>query len=261
VHAPAAWAGAAAWLQIAAILLVLALSLWLAARRGLEAHSMYWAGVCGIVGALAGGRMWPALAGLAADGTFDWSGPRGVLGAFLGAFVAAAGYLRWRRRPVLEYADAAVPAVAIGYAVARLGCLLAGDDFGIPTDGDWGLRFAPGSEAYAAHLARGWIAPGAALGLAVHPTQLYHVVAGIAGFVLLLRWQPRWPGSRLAAAMAFYGATRLLIQVVRDDHVSGGQVIDAAQWFGIALIGAALALRWYQARHAARPGGVSVPAG
>lgn len=261
MHPPATWAGAASWLQIAAFLVVLALSLWLAQRRGLEPRVMYWAGVCGIVGALVGGRLWSALAGLADIGTLDWSGPRGVLGAFLGALAAAAGYLLWRRRPVLDYADAAVPAVAIGYAVARVGCLLAGDDFGIPTDGGWGVCFAPGSEAYAVHLARGWIAPGAVLSLAVHPTQLYHALVGIAGFAFLLRWRPRWSGSRLAAAMVWYGLTRLLIQTVRDDHWSGGQLVDTAQWFCLVLVGAALALWWHQARHAAQPGGMSPQTG
>ena len=40
-------------------------------------------------------------------------------------------------------ADAAAPALALGYSVGRIGCFLVGDDFGMPTKSALG-REVPG---------------------------------------------------------------------------------------------------------------------
>jgi phosphatidylglycerol:prolipoprotein diacylglycerol transferase len=245
---PAGWDGLPSALQLGGFLTALAVSLWLADRRGLEPRAMYWAGAWGIAGAVAGSLVWSELATAASAVP---GGGRSVLGAFLGAGVFGGAFLRWRGRPLLGFADAAVPAIALGYAIARLGCLAAGDDFGVVTDAAWGLRFGPGTDAFAVHLARGWIPGGSAHSLAVQPTQIYHAAVGLLGFVLLLRWCPRWSGSTLAAGLAFYGLTRFLIQFLRDSHWARGAPIDPAQWVSLGFIGLALGL-WWSARDSRR---------
>ena len=56
--------------------------------------------------------------------------------------------------------DAGAIAVAIGYAVGRMGCFLRGDDYGVPTDLPWGMSFPKGLPPTTVH---------------VHPTQLYEI--------------------------------------------------------------------------------------
>src|SRR5690606_13326622 len=58
---------------------------------------------------------------------------------------------------LLESTAVALP---IGQAFGRLGCFLAGDDYGAPTDVPWALAFPMGSPPTA---------------VPVHPTQLYEL--------------------------------------------------------------------------------------
>src|SRR5680860_808544 len=66
-----------------------------------------------------------------------------------GGFLGAAALVAWRvhrgRHSIPRFADAAAPALAIGYAIGRLGCFLVGDDYGRPTDLPWGIAFPEGS--------------------------------------------------------------------------------------------------------------------
>src|SRR5260370_21512984 len=64
--------------------------------------------------------------------------------AWLGGFVAGIATLLFfaRRHRVnwLTMLDLASPAVAVGYAVGRIGCLISGDgDYGKPTNLPWGM--------------------------------------------------------------------------------------------------------------------------
>jgi phosphatidylglycerol:prolipoprotein diacylglycerol transferase len=175
-------------------------------------------------------------------------GGKGVFGAFLGAALFGSLYLLYRRQPIFAYADAAVPAVMLGYAVARVGCFLNGDDFGIVSSVPWAVQFAPGTEAYAAHLDRGLIEAGASLSLPVHPTQLYHSAAGVLLFVLLTRWQGTWPGSRLVLAMAGYGALRFTIEWFRGDVSPVLGPFHASHLFSLLFILGAGLLWWIRGR-------------
>lgn len=176
-------------------------------------------------------------------------GAKGVFGAFLGAALFGSLYLLlYRRQPVLAYADAAVPAVMLGYAVARIGCFLNGDDFGTVTSVLWAVQFPPGTEAYAAHLNRGLIEAGASLSLPVHPTQLYHSAAGLVLFLLLTRWQGTWSGSRVALAMAGYGLLRFTIEWFRGDVSPVLGPFHASHLFSLAFIMGAGLLWWVKGR-------------
>ena len=89
------------------------------------------------------------------------------------------GLLAWRTIDVLAVA------LALGYAVGRIGCFLVGDDYGTPCDLFWCVPFAEGlPPTYAGVLrdAFGLEIPAdvpANQLLAVHPTQLYETLAGL----------------------------------------------------------------------------------
>ncbi len=55
-------------------------------------------------------------------------------GGFVGALIASAIFF-WRdpRLPFWRAADLCGPAIALGQAIGRMGCLMAGDDYGRPT--------------------------------------------------------------------------------------------------------------------------------
>src|SRR6185503_8276668 len=65
-------------------------------------------------------------------------------GGFIGALISSA--LFFRRHPQLPFwrtADLCGPAIALGQAIGRIGCLMAGDDYGRPTHLPWAVRFTP----------------------------------------------------------------------------------------------------------------------
>src|SRR5437762_1769752 len=93
-------------------------------------------------------------------------------------------YLRLQRINFLGAADAAAPALAIGYSLGRIGCFLVGDDYGRPTTSWVGIAFPKGSPPTTAEELRNFGAsvdpslPPDAI-LRVHPTQLYESAAAL----------------------------------------------------------------------------------
>src|SRR5205807_6563752 len=92
--------------------------------------------------------------------------------AWFGGFtfgIAILLYLgRKYRVGMLNMLDICSPAVAIGYAVGRIGCLISGDgDYGVPTSLPWGMAFPNG------------LVPTTQR---VHPTPIYEFIAGILIF-------------------------------------------------------------------------------
>lgn len=181
-----------------------------AQRMRLDPWTMYLAGIVALGGAMGGGELYASLLALEQAGD---DSERAAFGAFIGAVVFGGLVLRLRGGEFLRYADAAVPGVALGYAVYRIGCFINGCCFGIPTDLPWGVTFGPGTEAFASQVAQGLISSEAARTLSVHPTQLYHAALGLAAFFILRRHS----GSRLALALALYGGGRFGIEFFRAE--------------------------------------------
>jgi phosphatidylglycerol---prolipoprotein diacylglyceryl transferase len=236
---------------VAAFLAVLGLAMRNAQKVSLDTRIMYWAGVWGLMGALSGGHVLHVF-GVPKTLLHDpWllvrflEGGKGVFGALFGACCFGWLYLRWRQVSFLAYADAAVPAIAFGYAVARFGCFLNGDDFGTLSEVPWAVRFAYSTAAFSSHVAAGWVEAQDTLSLPVHPAQLYHAATGVVLFVFLRRGQGQRPGSRLAVAVASYGAMRFCLQYVRGDTTAVLGPLDQSQILSLAfLVGGGL--WWWQ---------------
>jgi phosphatidylglycerol:prolipoprotein diacylglycerol transferase len=178
-------------------------------------------------------------------------------GGFLGGFLGSWGYLRWKGLRLLPWADAAVPSLATGLVVTRLGCYLFGCDYGRPLSANapsWLARLGTfpkwpeglvgqgaGAPAWVEHVQRGLIAPDAAHSLPVHPTQLYESIVGAGLFVLLsrVRTKQRFRGEVFFVGTFVYGMLRFLLEVVRDDPERGAVPFSAPRHL---LLPACLAL-------------------
>jgi len=208
---------------------------------------VFWA----VIGGLVGARIYYALLNyprLLAD-------PTGVLFArggavWYGGFLLAAALVVWQIRklelPLGKTADAAAPALALAYAVGRLGCFLVGDDYGRPTDSWVGVAFPNGptpstvsviSSQFGITVDPAMIERYGEV-LPVHPTQLYET--GISTLIFLLLWRLR--GNNHSAGwlfmmwLALAGAERFFVEIFRakDDRFFG--VFTLAQMISLLLV-------------------------
>jgi phosphatidylglycerol---prolipoprotein diacylglyceryl transferase len=183
---------------------------------------------------------------------------RGGLDYYGGLAAAFPAIWLWGRRrglPFVDLLDFVAPLGALGLAVTRLGCLLNGCCFGVPTRVPWAVRFPPGSLAHRSQVAAGLIDADQAA-LPVHPVQLYELAAALAFFWLLWARFPRrrYAGEVVVSFGLLYGTWRLAAEALRADspgwrpHAHG---VTANQWLSLALIAIA-GIGWWAARRSAR---------
>lgn len=164
-------------------------------------------------------------------------------GGLIGGFLGCSWVIMRARADYLSAADAAAPALAIGYALGRIGCFLVGDDYGAPTDGWWGIAFPKGSPPTTAYSLREFgvrvnpAIPDDAV-LRVHPTQLYESAAAFVMFIILMRVEsrPHRKGRAFALFLILMGIERFLVEMVRakDDRFLGPFTV--AQLISVILI-------------------------
>ncbi len=160
-------------------------------------------------------------------------------GGFLGGFVGSLAYLRIIRVRLLPWADAAVPSLASGLMITRIGCYLFGCDFGKPLTGaapEWlktlgtfphwpegTLDHGSGSPAWVHHVQHRGLGMESVASFPVHPTQLYESAVGLSLLVLLLwvRRQQKFRGQIFLVFTFGYGLLRFLLEMLRDDVERG----------------------------------------
>ena len=150
-----------------------------------------------------------------------WYG--GAIGGAIGVLLWA----RWRGMLNLTLLDVCAPALALGYAIGRIGCQLAGDgDYGQPWDGPWAMAYPDGTVPTTEE---------------VHPTPIYEALA--MGAVAYLLWRLRAafrPGVLFALYLVLAGAERFLVEFVRrNEDVALG--LTQAQLLSVAMILAGVA--------------------
>lgn len=202
------------------------------------------AGLAGIFGGMLGAKLLWVSEHLDEGGFFELLLSRGGMswfGGFGGGLLAGILLIRMRRLPLLPVLAAATPALAIGHAIGRVGCLLVGDDYGTPTDLPWGVAFPQG------------LPP---TDVPVHPTMMYEAILLVPLAWLLVRMRRR--KAPAAVVLGFYlaaaGAIRFAIEFLRiNERVAGPlSVAHIAALAAVAAGGALLLMRAPAGARAAR---------
>jgi phosphatidylglycerol:prolipoprotein diacylglycerol transferase len=196
-----------------------------------------------LVGGLLGARLdyllqnWDKVSGDPVGNLFSGSG----LVWYGGALGGAAGVLLWAARRhwvTLQLLDTAAPALALGYAVGRVGCQVSGDgDYGVSSGLPWAMPYPHGTVRTTHD---------------VHPTPIYESLA--MGLVALLLWRLRdrfRPGVLFGLYLVLSGGERLLVEFIRrNDDVVAGLTLPQLISLGLMAGGAALL---FTLRRAPRP--------
>jgi len=181
----------------------------------------------GLVGGVVGARVnfliddWAEVSDDLLGNLFSGSGLVWYGGAIGGA-IGVLLWARWRGMLNLTLLDVCAPALALGYAIGRIGCQLAGDgDYGQPWDGPWAMAYPDGTVPTTEE---------------VHPTPIYEALA--MGAVANLLWRLRdafRPGVLFALYLVLAGAERFLVEFVRrNEDVALG--LTQAQLLSVAMI-------------------------
>src|SRR5205085_9619972 len=170
-------------------------------------------------------------------------------GGMIGGTIACS-WLIWKRRvDYLITADATSPALAVGYALGRIGCFLVGDDYGRPTNSWIGIAFPKGSPPTTAESLRQFgvhVDPSIPSDqiLRVYPTQLFESASAFIIFLILMASsrRPHPKGRTFGLLLVLMGIERFLVEIIRakDDRFLGPFTIAQAISFIAVVVGVVL---------------------
>ncbi|GAB4205455.1 MAG: hypothetical protein OHK0013_21340 [Sandaracinaceae bacterium] len=175
--------------------------------------------------------------------------PTGALASWLAARGLGVSY--WKML------DLAIPGIAVGHALGRVGCFLGGCCFGYEWHGPWAVT-ATDPRSPMAHPP-----------VPRHPVQLYEAI-GLVGLALLFAATPlgaRWlgrpgTGERAASYLVVYGCLRFVTEGFRGDGIRGvffGGLLSTSQIVSLVAIAVGLvwSIRSRRAPHATQPSGAA----
>ena len=155
-------------------------------------------------------------------------------GGLMGGFIAVALVTRWRKVPLGLMANCVAPAIALGYAIGRIGCQLAGD-------GDYGKVSHYHSWLLAMAYPHGTVPT--LPGVRAYPTPIYEILIMLPIVWVLYRMarqaRPGW--YVFGWFLVLSGVERLLIEFIRRNAVIA-LGLTGAQWVSVVGMIAGLAL-------------------
>jgi phosphatidylglycerol---prolipoprotein diacylglyceryl transferase len=157
-------------------------------------------------------------------------------GGAIGGAIAVLVWMRWRQAFELRMFDMCATALALGYAIGRIGCQVSGDgDYGIRSSLPWAMGYPHGTLP---------TPPG----VRVQPTPIYETVTMCLLAYLLWRLRDRVrPGVVFALYLVGSGLERFLVEFIRRNKevlvgLTGPQ-LESAVLFAIGLVWLAMMVR------------------
>lgn len=155
-------------------------------------------------------------------------------GGFFGAIILVWIIARRNRLSMWVVGDLGAPALALAYAIGRIGCLLVGDDYGVPSTLPWAMSFPKG------------LPPTTE---AVHPTQLYEIIIMSIVFIYIwkIRRKAKPDGWLFSIYLILAGLERFFIEFIRNTTPSPVPGLSVAQLMALVII-AVGAIKLYSIR-------------
>jgi phosphatidylglycerol:prolipoprotein diacylglycerol transferase len=193
-----------------------------------------------LIGAIIGARFWhvfifqwPYYSQNPEQILMFWHGGVSILGGIVGGAIVMIFYTYKHKLSFFELADYLAPALILGQGIGRIACLLAGDVFGSPTGGNFGIIFPEGTNAYSYYGSQPlWPA-------VVWESQGDFVIFAIL-FILSGRKLPK--GWLFLAYVVMYFMQRFMLEFLRGDSPDYLFNLTAGQWTSFWVIIAAIIL-------------------
>jgi phosphatidylglycerol:prolipoprotein diacylglycerol transferase len=194
------------------------------------------------------------------DALAVWHGGLVFYGGFLGAAITVITWSLRKRWPLLAVGDMVAPALPLGHALGRVGCLLNGCCFGRPWHGPLGITY-PGQTADGLlngplHVQRQLrlVAPDALACVPVFPIQVVEAVGNLAlcGLLLYLGGRPGLRNRLFPVYLLLYAPLRFAVEFGRGDYLQRTWGLTSAQWLCLVLF--AVAVVWLAWNRKPAPG-------
>jgi phosphatidylglycerol:prolipoprotein diacylglycerol transferase len=200
-------------------------------RRGVQEDFAYELIVAAGVGGFVGARIYYLIENYAAVKADFWHVAIGGIGfvwygGLIGGFLGVVAWTLVRRIPLDIIANATAPAVALGYAIGRIGCQLAGDgDYGKVSSLPWAMGYPHGTVP---------TPPG----VRVQPTPIYEIIA--MSFVAWILWRLATHYDKsgwwtFGWFLVLSGVERFLVEFVRRNPVWFAGLTQP-QWLSVGSV-------------------------
>lgn len=200
-------------------------------RKGFEAGLSYELLFYFVVSGIVGGRLLYVVLNWA-EFSHDISkvfamgkGGFAFFGGLLVGILVLLVFAKARKLPIGSLLDILAPGLALGEAIARIGCFLNGCCYGYPTSSFLGIEFPR------------------VFGGPRHPTQLYQFFVCLSIFVVLmcLRKKIKTPGNLFWLYVLLYSVGRFVVEFFRDETQKIGgltysQVIVVTSFLAASLV-------------------------
>ncbi|WP_170006495.1 prolipoprotein diacylglyceryl transferase [Bacillus fonticola] len=191
-----------------------------------------------IIGAIIGARFWhvfifqwPYFSQNPGEILMIWKGGISILGAIVGGIIVLFFYTRKHKLSFFEMADYLAPALILGQGIGRAAELLAGDVFGSPTGGNFGMVYPEGTVAYSYYGSQ-----------PLWPADIWESQGNFVIYAILVilgaKMLPK--GWLFLSYIAMYFAQRFILEFFRGDSPNYLFNLTAGQWTSIWVIIAAI---------------------
>jgi len=144
-----------------------------------------------------------------------WQGGLAIHGGVIAGAITVYVFCRIKKIKFWALTDSLVPSLILGQAIGRIGNLMNGDAYGLPTTLPWGIHFPPESPAGMAY-------PGQA----THPSMIYEMILDLMIFIYLWRIRKKGYKDGFSTAMYFilYSIARSIVSFTRGDSLWLGPI-------------------------------------
>lgn len=205
-----------------------------ARRKGLDEDVLDGLAIWAVLSGLLGAKLLfyiTSFKEILADPSILWNFADGfvVYGGIIGGILG--GYLYAKRKKIsfVKYADLVLPSVALAQGFGRIGCLLAGCCYGLPTDGAFCIVFKDSD-----------FAPNH---VPLLPTQIISSVLDFAHFFVLI-WiagKVKKDGVVASLYLIFYSIGRFILEFFRGDLIRGSVgALSTSQFISLFALAAGI---------------------